>query len=146
MTQTAQGRSAAPTLAMVREAWAEYLDRHQWDHFITLTTASQYTAATLERRITRGYLRRLERVAQRRIDWFLVLEATHHAPHLHAHALVSGTKALSVATLQRHWSVGHSRVTIVRPGPELGSYLAKTLHTNPDSWSSSRCFPPKRLT
>src|SRR5687767_2542120 len=124
--------------------WAQYLDSLDWHHVVTLTTKAGLQADRLQDRIVHGYFRTLERVAQRRLDWFLVLEQSHGGQHHHAHALIAGTVDLAVDQMQGLWHLGFSRIAIFSPTGGAGGYLTKTLPEAPDSYRFSRRLPNPR--
>src|SRR5688500_14480933 len=112
-SQPSKGLSTA--MRGLGHCWAQYLDSLDWHHVLTLTTKASLKADHLRDRIVYRYFRTLERVAQRRLDWFLALERSHGGEHHHAHALIAGTWQLAVDEIQSHWQLGFSRVTVFDP-------------------------------
>ncbi|MGV3707375.1 MAG: rolling circle replication-associated protein [Gemmatimonas sp.] len=112
-----------PTLV---RAWGEYLNRYQWNHWVTLTTEDNDSVEAIVREFHRGFIRRLERRAQRRVDWVYAAERSSAAQN-HLHALVYGTSHLTVRNVQRAWDRGLTTVT--RYSDRLGAawYLMKQL-------------------
>jgi hypothetical protein len=90
-------------------------------------------------------VRRLERVAQRRLDWFLVVERS--AGFAHVHALISGADDLALNRLQRAWKLGFTRVERYDPQRGAAFYLTKGFDDSgrpesgrTDDYDLSRCL------
>jgi hypothetical protein len=140
-----RGAGQLQTMHESGRGWGGYLDGLKWDHVATLTTRHPKSERRLLECLRWGFVRRLERIAQRRIDWFCRLETTNSGGHLHVHALLSGTSGISCREIQRHWRQGHSRVTVFRAGGGAGDYVTKGLDLSPDSYWISRRLPPAVL-
>ena len=128
---------------MPNQAWGAFLESLEWDHLVTLTTKRPWLPTRLQASFREAFIRPLERLAQRRIDWFLRLEeSARHHPHLHA--LLFGTSDLTCRDLQSRWPKGYSRVSVFRPHEGAGLYLSKGIESAPDSYWLSRRLPPRR--
>lgn len=113
------------SLRGVRSAWASWLRGYQWDHYSTLTfrrPVSQAVAPDL----FRGWTRRLNQRAGRRVDWFVVVE-WNPAVGFHLHALVGGTAALTNRELSAAWKWGWTRITRYDPRRGAAAYACKHL-------------------
>ena len=64
---------------VARRAWGEWLSGFEWNHFATLTFTYQPRSEVAVREFRR-WVRRLEQRAQRRINWFFVLERGSAGP------------------------------------------------------------------
>lgn len=106
----------------VRHEWGRWLATFQWDHFLTLTFARDYSDAAADRAI-KAWLRRLVVV---RLHWFYVIER-HAGGTPHVHALIEGTKALGAQGVRRAWRHGRSHVVAYDARKGASHYLSKDL-------------------
>jgi hypothetical protein len=80
-------------------------------------------------------------MTQRRTAWFAAAEATYVGrPHLHV--LLGGTAALSTKQIERAWSAGYSRMTVLRSPRDAVRYVVKRLGRYPDDYDLSRRWIP----
>ena len=128
----------------LRQALGEWIEGRAWDHYATLTTAKPVTRSRLFTMFRNRFVRKLEQLAQRRIDWLLVVEGDSARKHIHLHALLYSTARLRVPDIQHRWGLGRSRVEIYRPFGGAAPYMAKDLPENPWAWDFSRRLPPLR--
>jgi hypothetical protein len=134
----------APTVGRgLRRAWAAHLGAYEWHHFATLTSRTPRSRTGLVREWAPVFVRRLERRAQRRIDWYVAAERGASG-EWHLHALLYGTGALSTADVERAWKIGHTRVRVYDPNRGAAGYVAKAV-LDSDAWYDvSRRPPPLR--
>ena len=115
-----------------RQAWVEHLMQQKWSHSFDLTTRFPYTSEALYQEFER-FLRRLSRASQGPIRAFLALELTTTG-HLHAHALLGCTEALTTAQIQRAWRSGFSRLEVLRDATEAARYATKWAPANEETY------------
>jgi hypothetical protein len=126
-----------------RRSLGSWLETFQWDHVVHLTTPEAKPADWMAHEFKGGLIRTLALQAQRPTPWFYVIEETT-SNHHHIHALLAGTRELSVATVANAWRRGFARATIYRPDVAGAHYLAKELGTDSDNWDFSSRRPPMR--
>jgi hypothetical protein len=127
----------------VRAEWDSWLQLARWSHFVTLTTRELVSVDRLRHEFVHGFVRRLAKAAQRPLGWFYAIEMHGDRERPHVHALLSGTEALHVDQVVRHWRAGHSRITVYDPRRGAAQYVGKTLARNPDCYDISRRRPPR---
>ena len=115
-----------------RRGWVDHLTQYAWSHSIDLTTRYSYTPEAIYREFER-FLRRLSRASQGPIRAFLALELTTTG-HLHAHALLGCTEALTTAKIQRAWRSGFSRLEVLRDATEAARYATKWAPANEETY------------
>ena len=106
--------------------------QQEWSHSFDLTTRFPYTPEALYREFER-FLRRLSRATQRPIRAFLALELTTTG-HLHAHALLGCTEALSTGLIGRGWRAGFSRSRRLGDARATIRYITKWAPANGDTY------------
>jgi len=106
--------------------------RQPWSHSVDLTTRYPYTEEGLCRQFE-WLLRRLTRATQGPIRAFLALEQTAHG-HLHAHALLGRTEALSTTAISRTWRAGFSRTRRLEGAEDAVRYATKWAPHNADTY------------
>jgi hypothetical protein len=117
-----------PTLPdRARTAFGEWLGGLDlWDHFATLTF-DYYPSLDTARRLFDVWVKRLERDAKGRVNWFWVLErGAFGKPHLHA--LVSGTAGIGSTGCVGAWSFGLAEAVDYDRNRAASYYLTKTLN------------------
>lgn len=120
----------------IRSEWTEFLGRFQWTHIAHLTTRLQSTEAGIAREFLNGFIRRAARRAGNRVPYFYSIESLPGGfPHLHA--LIGGTKHLSVRELECCWKVGFTRVTQFDADRGGVAYVSKDISLGPDAYSLS---------
>ena len=107
---------------------------------ITLTTRFPRSGDALAREFTNVFVRRLERIAQRRVLWFYSVERTHEA-HLHIHGLLYGTSALRLLQIQSAWRLGITDVRVFQTARGGAQYVAKQCYSLQE-YDISRRLPP----
>lgn len=125
-------------------AWIEFLSRFEWGHVVTLTSRFPYGPAEFKAEFEHRFIRRLAQMAQQRIGWFCVREPSASGL-LHLHALLVGTQDLSTRHIERSWTAGFTRVTVV-PNSAAGvesrramiRYVTKRFALTPDNFDLSR--------
>lgn len=128
--------------AELRTAWSVFLGGFRWDHAVTLTTRHPYTTTALSAELHNGFIRRLARMAQRRVPWFAAYELTHVGrPHLHV--LLGGTVALTTKQLEGAWKAGHTRMTRLCNQDDAIRYVVKELGREPDNFEVSGTWTRK---
>jgi hypothetical protein len=95
----------------LRLEWRNFLARTHWDHVVHLTTRLELSDEDLLAEFRR-FARRVTRVTQCPVQFFVAVEDTH-AGRGHLHTLLAGTKCLPVARIQPLWVMGYSRITLV---------------------------------
>lgn len=108
-----------------KKAWASWLRRYRWDQYATLTFRRP-TSGAVAAHLFRRWVRRLNQRAQRRVDWFVVVE-WDRAVGFHLHALVGGTAALTNRELSAAWRWGWTRITRYDPRRGAAAYACKHL-------------------
>jgi len=105
-----EGADTARRNDLVRRAWGEWLDEHEWDRFITLTFPTSPSEASARRRFE-GWIARVAARAGHDIRWFRM---TEHVPYhqRHVHALLSGSGELADELLQRLWGKGRCKFEV----------------------------------
>lgn len=132
----------------LRQAWAYYLTRYEWSHFVTLTTRLATTPEQLRREFVSGYVRRLARIAQGPVPWFYVVERSAGMPHLHA--LLAGAGDLPLEEVRRAWKHGFTDAERYDSRRGAAFYLTKemtgrgSIDASPraDDYDVSRRLPP----
>jgi hypothetical protein len=120
-----------------REAWGRFLRGFHWDHFATLTYRAPVAVGRAERDVWMGWIRRLERIAQRRVSYFYVVEPTVSGwPHVHA--LVAGTADLRIDQLEGTWRAGYRRIVRYDPARGASWYVSKDLLDRALTWDVSK--------
>lgn len=108
-----------------RDGMGRWLSDHDWHHFVTLTDDYGNGPESLLRHGLR-FVRRLESKAQRRVDYYMIIEgARRDFPHLHG--LLLGTELLDVREIKSWWRLGWSCVRKFDPNRGAASYVAKEL-------------------
>ena len=126
----------------LRAAWREFLGRHSWNHAAHLTTRHPRSRAALDIELRDRFIRRLARIAQRKVAWFAATELTHIGrPHLHV--LLGGTEELDTKQLERCWTAGYSRMHRLVGAKAAVSYAVKECGHLPDNFELSRIWIPK---
>jgi len=122
-------------LRRFRDEVGGWLSRCVWRHYATLTDDYGNSPASLLRQ-GRKFIRRLESMARRRVDYFLIVEGARCGfPHLHA--LLLGTDFLTVKEMERAWRLGFTSIRRYDPTRGAADYVAKELaHVDfdPDLW------------
>lgn len=126
----------------VRKELTEWLDAHEWHHWITLTFRSRVGEETAER-FVRAWLRHLDRAAQRSVGSFAAKEEGGVAGRTHFHLLVCGTELLKPSVLAKSWRHGRSKVErYTRSGGATG-YIVKGLSHDKAEFSISGKLIPR---
>lgn len=109
----------------VRGAWAGFVGDLPWDHVATLTFAEQPSEMTAVREV-KGWRRRLEQRAGRRVDlWFSIERGSSGMRH--AHTLTHGTARLSAKALRAAWRCGYTSVSRYDEQRGAAAYATKSL-------------------
>ena len=115
--------------------------RREWHHFVTLTTARSYSRQSLDKAFQSGFVRRVARVAQRKIGWWYVIEdSADFRPHVHA--LLWGTRALTAHQLRRAWPPGRCDIRAYDPSGRAAHYMVKSFRGGLE-WNFSSILPPE---
>lgn len=127
--------------AYLSEVWGEYLGLYDWHHYVTLTTGFQsISKKAMGDCFRKKFIRRLTHIAQNTISFFCVVElTTKQVPHIHA--LISGTRGLSVDVIKQKWDAICS-VSRYQSFRGADHYVVKTLGTGNDDYDVSRSWPP----
>ena len=101
------------------------------------------------RKITREFVNRFIRnvawAAQGPVPWLYVIERSQAGVY-HIHALLAGTRALSIEQVRHSWKLGVSQVARYSQLGGAPWYLAKTLGQSDEHWEHfdlSRRMPPR---
>lgn len=114
--------------AALRLGWRNFLARTHWDHVVHLTTRLEKSDEDLLAEFRR-FARRVTRVTQCPVQFFVAVEDTH-AGRGHLHALLAGTSRLLVARIGCDWKLGHSQVKLVTEQSKAIGYTTKHLDAN----------------
>ena len=121
--------------------WGLYLNTFQWDHVAHLTTRKPTTKANLLRLFLNAFVRRTAHAARRPVPYFYAIEEhVSGAPHLHA--LLAGSKSLTIRGLERRWRFGFARVLVYDPARRASHYVSKSLLSGSAEYDVSRRLPP----
>ena len=131
------------TSQRVRAGWDSFLQSARWSHFATLTTSERVSVARLRREFVAGFVRRLERPAQRPLAWFYAMEPSADGERHPVHALLAHTESLQTAQLERAWKLGHTRIVVYDPRRGAAGYVSKHLARNPELYDLSRRYLPR---
>ena len=126
---------------VLQRAWADHLNGFAWDHAVTLTSRYPMSRVAIARAFTNKFVRRLSRRLQGPVPFFWIVEqATHGFPHLHA--LVSSTARLSVEEMQGLWSMGFTRIVTYDARRGAAFYTTKDIASpDRDDYGVSRRLP-----
>jgi hypothetical protein len=113
----------------LRLEWRNFLARTHWDHFATLTSRVQLNYEDFIAEFKSGFIRRLTRVTQCPVSFFVVVEPTY-AELWHGHALLAGTAHLKVDRAARAWHKGWSRVKLITDQRRAICYTTKQLEAD----------------
>lgn len=119
--------------AAVRVGWMEVLRERKWDHFATLTTKNPADRSNLADAFGKAFLRRLTRIAQRRIGAYMVTEGDGDYRRLHLHALLYGTEAIPCHRIEELWKLGQAKVERFDPRRDWAAYLTKDILIDTDA-------------
>ncbi|MDB4912583.1 MAG: hypothetical protein JWM95_227 [Gemmatimonadetes bacterium] len=129
----------------MREQLGEHFASFNWAHVCTLTPkVHDCTPRSLAREFERGFIRRLERSAQRRVCWVRALERSPGGI-FHLHALVAGTQCLQEKAIERKWKLGLAHVRRYDRTRGAAWYIVKSYGDERATWESlevSRHMPP----
>jgi len=133
-----------PVRAATSTDYGAWLNKYKWDHFVTLTTEHSMSEHRLLRKFQDQFVRRLDKVAQRPISWFYVVEySANREPHLHVLLWANGK--LSRRQLETAWKLGYTEVRAYDRSLGGTYYVTKTVTTShPDNYNFSRRLPPPR--
>jgi hypothetical protein len=110
----------------IASAWGDHLEQFQWQYFVTLTHRYDRTPEQFHAMFKKQFIRRLARVAQAPVEWFIAVE--HDAmTRTHAHALLLSKGRLTAESISKSWRFGLSQVRRYEPGGRASHYVAKTL-------------------
>jgi hypothetical protein len=126
---------------------AKFLDNFEWDHFVTLTTRRPITEENIARLFKDRFIRKLAFTARCPIPYFYAVEggdATGGYPHLHA--LISGSKGVSIEQVRRAWQAGVTDARRYEASRGAAYYVTKGIIASPDQYNLSRRMPPRRLS
>lgn len=110
----------------VERAYADWLRLQAWDHFATLTFSNPASAEGAANGF-RSYVRHLESLAKRAVNYFASVESGSLNDRIHVHAVLAGTEALTVLQIGAAWRCGHATVRLFDPGLDGIAYVAKSL-------------------
>jgi hypothetical protein len=128
------------TIDTYRAAVGQFLVQFPWDHFVT-NTFQHPPSVERAQRIFSGWIRGLERRAQRRFDWHRVPEFTSFGC-IHYHVLLVGSAGLTTRTLETSWHRGLARARVYNPSLGAARYLAKTVGAGWEDAAFSPCLRP----
>jgi len=133
-----------PVPAATNADYGSWLNEYQWDYFVTLTTRHPGSERSLTKEFKDCFVRRLDKVAQRSISWFYVVEySANREPHLHVLLWANGK--LSRRQLETAWKLGYTEVRAYDRSLGGTYYVTKTVTTShPDNYDFSRFLPPVR--
>lgn len=111
-------------------AAGKHYRRYHWDHFITLSTKNPESPAYCRREVG-ALIRRLERLAQRPIQYLWAIEGDPAMGLLyHLHLVVYGTSGLTIEELRSCWRRGY-RTTAVSALQRTRAVQARTKGRTP---------------
>lgn len=125
----------------LRDGWREFVGHRPWTHCATLTTRNGLRAGDLLQKFRDGFVRRIAYLAQTRIRWFAAVEQTCSG-HDHLHVLLADTATLKVDQIQGCWSLGFSRILVVRDEDTPVAYMTKNVVSDKVKYDFSRTLPP----
>lgn len=128
----------------LRSAFVELLAPYAWSHVATATSRYDEGVEKLFREFRNGFVRRLTKMAQGAIPFFVVAERTH-AEHAHLHAVIAGSESLQIKQIEAAWKYGFTRIERFDPDRGALPYLAKGISRDNDDFDLSARFPPLRL-
>ena len=105
---------------------ADWIAKHRWDHFVTLTFANPATPDEACQQFA-TFIRRIERRAHNGIYWFRVVERAASG-RIHIHVLLGDSGSLSCASVEEAWE-RHGRSQVALYDPERGAiyYMHKAI-------------------
>ena len=132
----------------IAQAFGDHVASFDWDTWITGTPASpMYSPGAVERHFKRKFIRRLEQVAQRRVDWVSVIERSPGGV-FHIHAVLAGTADTAIDRVQKCWTLGIVEAERYDPTRGAAWYLSKQYGQPSEHWERfdlSYHMPTKRL-
>lgn len=115
----------------LKRAYGTFLAQWPWDHFATLTFS---TVPNDER--CRGefkkWIRRMERLDRRRVDYFVAYERGGHGDLLHIHALTLGTGGIPLFGIEAGWRSGRMDARVYEADGGAAYYVAKVVEGSGD--------------
>lgn len=124
----------------LREGFVSFLSPYEWTHVITATSRFEVSVTALFGEFRRGFIRRLARMAQTRVPYFVAAESTHSGRY-HLHAVVGGISGLCLDQIQGAWGSGFSRIEAYDPDRGALPYLVKGISEHIDDFDLSARFP-----
>lgn len=128
------------------QAWGDWLDRHEWSFFVTLTTAADtpFSADALKKAFF-AYADVLDaRLGGKRVAWFVAVEGLRAPQRPHLHALLYGPDTLAIRALRGAWRYGHVEAKRFDPRRGAAWYVTKEIGSDADEYHVSDIFPPER--
>jgi hypothetical protein len=117
------------------EAYAEFLNRFDWDWFVTLTFRG-FPSASKANRVFAQFIYELKKSAGGwDFRWFRVTEKGRFGGGLHFHSLIGGLKSAAQRTRWKcRWEqiAGDARIEPYDPDEDGIYYILKTLNTGGD--------------
>lgn len=116
-----------------------------WSHFATLTARSPMSDAALVRSFENKFIRQLNRLSGRQVDYFFAIERSADPSFGgHIHALLHGTKELTTRAIRDQWMLGNTSVSVYDRERDAALYVSKGILLDPDNYDVSRRWPPRR--
>lgn len=122
--------------------WGGFLGAYRWNYFATFTAKSRATDRQMRTAFAQ-LVRRLERVAQGRVHWFIAVEYDALGEQPHIHALIAAPSTISAKEVERTWQLGRSQAFVYDRSLGAAHYLPKTFAWNVDGYDCSKKLPPK---
>lgn len=106
--------------------WCDLLQEVDWSHFCTCTFRYATSPDLARREFLEGFVRRLEQRAQKRVEWYYVIE-TSPGGVVHLHALLGQTDHLPTVGMRQAWKKGITSIQRYDPSRGAARYVTKAI-------------------
>jgi hypothetical protein len=122
--------------AQLVHALGQFIEQHEWDHFLSFTSRYGTSPITLLSRFE-SFARNLEIEACHPVSWLAVLEKGGSLDP-HVHGFLNRTCRLRIEDITKHWKWGNTRVLVYDPNLSGAFYVAEAVSEDSDlDWDFS---------
>lgn len=115
-----------PEVNPLREAWAEFINKYNWEWWVTLTFRNKQTSKSANIKWNK-WLKALEKELNDHVGYFRVTELQRPRNCLHFHALMLNLRGARRLTWMDHWDwlAGYARIYPYEKTKGASHYLCK---------------------